>query len=129
MIPTLHKYRTPLIVTIAVVAAWYALGLHDTQKHDPIDTAIISFIAIGFSIATVTQIVNTTVWTIRSTGLVLVLSGDSLLYGASSIARISENPTPEVWTDLCRALFIIGMPMLIGGLVAYQLDRRERLNA
>lgn len=122
--PTATSGRKDLIFLAASLAAvagvWYAYYLHPSRVNDPLDLYLGVALSCGYAIAALVQIASTRRWTVRSTGLLFTLIGDSTLYSSITYRYFSDGvAAPEGVVDLARAFFTVGMPLLMLGIISW----------
>lgn len=110
-----------LLLASAVALVWVALAFHPTAGRDPLDTAILLGIGVTFLIAGVVMLLYTRDWSLRGLGLLAVVFGDAVLYATSGVLRLLTIPAGprEGLVDVSRALFIVGAPLLLFGLIRW----------
>lgn len=115
-----------LALGIAATAAVYgAFWLHPQQPPPALDwrdDMWIGLVAGTFALAALVMLLSRAPWTWRAVGLFLTSLGAAALYGAILWTRRDGNPSPaipETWGDMIRALYIVGGPLLLIGLLDF----------
>lgn len=125
-------YSVP-IVLLLVGLFWIVLFLHPARRADP----WYGVIEIGLVVATFLMasfmIWETELWTVRSLGMLLYITGDTALYFVftSQNYRIFHftRGEREGITDLAASFFVVGLPLLAYGLYktsVYDWSQRDR---
>ena len=110
---------TGLIAAGTVVFA--AVG--DEIESTYTDPAILTYIAVVYTIGVAVMLWYTRRWNTIGCGLLATMTGDALLYG-----RVSEHlPYPDAaWPlDLARSCFVVGGSYLVIGIAAWVIDHHR----
>lgn len=114
----LWKWRWPGAPMTVVVVATVLLDRLRATNNRTLDVAILVEILLGIALAILAVVIDSSgrgKWSERSTGLVLFLVGDAMLYGAFFLpARLGwVTPYPNLAQAFLRANLIAGPPLLI----------------
>lgn len=107
---------------IAVGTVAFAL-LGDEVESTYTDPAILTYIAVVYTLGVGVMLWYTRKWNTIGCGLLATMTGDALLYG-----RVSDHlPYPDgSWPlDLARACFVVGGSYLIVGIAIWIRDHRR----
>lgn len=125
-----------LLLTLGIVAlVWFGLYLHASavppQPSDPIDVAIVVGLAVVLGFAALVMLLGTKTWSARAMGLFLTTSGTAMIYAGAAWVRLMAPPgtfrAPEWYSDLLRALYLVGAPLLAYGIVIWIQERYNRV--
>lgn len=106
------------MLTVALV--WALLQRYTSTESDRIDNLIVTAIAAIFALASLVMIAGTFRWSIRAFGLLCTSLATAIIYGTESYTRnVSHRPPQEPVLDLARAMFIVGGPLLLFGLISW----------
>ena len=117
-----------------LLAFWAAVGVafllfsqheHAAGRPDAVDVFILVTLGITFTLAAIVMLWGTAHWSLRALGLLGTVTGDAMLYGAAGVKALYPYTMPAWISDLVRATFIVGAPLLCYGLVRWIVDRRR----
>lgn len=124
------NYRTLLLWALATAIVWLVLQAYSStidgipKKNDLVDLFTIGFAALGATALVVVTLKGTHKWTARGVGLLAIFLGDSILWWSVEAGRIDQTRTPEPITDLIRAIFLTGLPLVLFGVIGYLDETR-----
>ena len=115
-----REYLNLVLGVVSAIAVWYGLSHRDTIPGSDFDMGIGIAIAGSCLLAAVVQLIMTRVWTIRAVGLLFILLGMAVYFGITIAYtnRTGDRRYFETSLDVVRALFLIGVPALVVGLLA-----------
>ncbi len=114
-----------LFWTIIVALVWIAYQFYDSQRGDPFDRINLVQVAVTFALAALVQIVWTRDWPMRTVGVLFTALGTAIVFGQSGWRWITDTGYPEWFLDIGRALYTVGGPLLLLGLILWVRDTRR----
>lgn len=126
----MRKFAFGTAATAAVYGAFFLHPQRPPPALDWRDDVWIGFVAGTFALAALVMLLPRAPWTWRAVGLFLTSLGTANLYGAILWTRRDGNPSPAIpewWGDVIRALYVVGGPLLLIGLLDFLAEFwRER---
>lgn len=122
----LYAWQQLALFALYVAGYWLLFWFHASRPGDPVDTAILLSIAVIYSVSCLVMTWGTGRWSLRALGILGTLSGDAVLYASLAVSNGGwYRPIPEEVTDLARAFFVAGGPLLLLGIIRYLVTHRR----
>lgn len=120
------RFAIPLIFIAAAIVYVLLTGMDEATKAQA-DPYLLIGLGLIFTACTLSTLVYTRSWTLRSAGVLLTIAGDSVLYSAAGGRHfVSLSPAAvRDLTDLARACFYVGAPLLFVGLISWIANRHR----
>ncbi len=126
----MRKLIAGLVAVLVVYILFYLHPQTPPPALDWRDDVWVSLITGTSILAALVMLLPRLPWTWRAVGLFLTSLATAALYAGVLWTRHDSNPTPgipETWADVIRALYVVGGPLLLYGLLVWLGDRwRER---
>ena len=106
------------IAVLLVIVAYWWLSTRNPPGIDPVALWVVTTVGVITAVAVLGMLLFTRGWTVRATGLALILAGITV-YGVGTVALVEgwlPMTTGKEVNDLILALWMVGTPALAIGL-------------
>jgi len=122
----MKKLIAGIVATAVIYGLFYLYASPTPPETDWRDEVWIGFVTATFTLAAIIMLMPRVPWTWRGVGLFLTSFATASLWGGVLYSRHDDDPSPRIpeeWVDLVRALYIVGGPLLLWGLLAWLGDQ------